>query len=84
MKFEMTTEHGRRVRRYAGIVNDYTLRGSTRDGWVLYAEAWTKVHQQRLFRVIHTRTMREAIRKIERSEALAIELYGSEKHERTR
>ena len=83
MKFDITTEHGRRIRRYVGIVSDYTITGNSRTGYVLYAQAWTKVHQQRFFRVIVTRTLAEAIRKLERSETLARQLYGDVIHERT-
>ena len=82
MKFQITKEHRLLIRRYAGIVSDWTITRLD-DGYVVHAEAWTAVHQQRWFRVIATRTLAEAIAKIERSEYLAAKLWGSEKHERT-
>lgn len=83
MKFTTTTEHKLLIRRFAGIVTDWTItRCEHPTSYVVHAETWTKVAQFPHRRAICTRTLAEAIAFIERSESLAAKLYGNEKHER--
>jgi hypothetical protein len=65
-------------RQITGIVNDYTISGDTRNGYTVYAEARTAVHQMRWFRVIVTRTLAEAKAKIGQNEANYRRTYGDE------
>jgi len=81
MKFTTTTEHRLLIRRFAGIVTDWTITRLD-DAYVVHAETWTKVAQAPWRRAIATRTLAEAIAFIERSESLATTLYGNQKHER--
>ena len=85
MRFDSTTKNpnGTITRRYDGIVYDYMVTGNaTSGGYVVHAQAWTPERQQKLFRVIVGRTLKDAIQKIEQTEALSAKLYGSEKRPR--
>jgi|DEB0MinimDraft_3_1074331.scaffolds.fasta_scaffold24491_3 hypothetical protein len=85
MKFDSITKNpnGTITRRYDGIVYDYMVTGNARSGgYVVHAEAWTKERQQKLFRVIVGRTLADAVKKIEQTEALSRKNFGDEKRPR--
>ena len=85
MKFEsiIKNPNGTFTRRFDGIVYDYMVTGNSKSGgYVVHAEAWTAERQQKMFRVIVGRTLRDAVRKIEQTEALSAKNFGSEKRPR--
>ena len=65
-------------RKVTGICNDYTIYGDTKNGYSVYAEARTAVHQMRWFRVICTQTLAAAKAKISQNEANYRRTYGDE------
>jgi hypothetical protein len=76
------TRNGQIIRRYTGIVTDYKVSGNGRNGYTVHASANTAARQQSMFRLIVTATLAAAIKKIERNEVIAKNLWGEENHPR--